>query len=305
MKEILRITVGLTVSCLLAGAVMGGMFVMTAKAKKRNERLRVQETMLSLLGYNQATPPPSGLKFYDIYRYVIEDGDKRQTGYVLRLRKGGDVAYALLVMDLQGNFGGLLGLHISPEEAKEADARENAMKAVLTPPKAFTYADTTIIAKIGEKRMAYLLPGEFPGYKTFIRVILALDPGFEIIGLEIMEHEEDPGLGAEIEEGYFKDQFKDKTYEKVRVLKVVKEPLPEEYKRYLEATAGVKEGRFSKEDINRIRNKYQDKDIYALTGATISSEAVTEGVQNMTKKFAYRIRALDDLVASRGLLAAF
>ena len=50
MKEIMRITIALTVSCLIAAAVMGLAFVVTAKAKKHNEHMNVQQTMLELLG---------------------------------------------------------------------------------------------------------------------------------------------------------------------------------------------------------------------------------------------------------------
>ena len=42
--------------------------------------------------------------------------------------------------------------------------------------------------------------------------MLALDPQFSLLGLEILEHEEDPGLGAEIEQDYFRNQFKGKSF---------------------------------------------------------------------------------------------
>ncbi|RPJ21404.1 MAG: FMN-binding protein, partial [Desulfobacteraceae bacterium] len=51
--------------------------------------------------------------------------------------------------------------------------------------------------------------------------------------------------------------------------------------------------------------KYQDNDIYALTGATISSKAVTDGVKGMVKRFAYRVEILERVVQSQKLPAAF
>jgi electron transport complex protein RnfG len=42
-----------------------------------------------------------------------------------------------------------------------------------------------------------------------------------------------------------------------------------------------------------MKKLYREKDIYALTGATISSAAVTSGVKGMAQKFAYRIQILD------------
>jgi len=304
MKQILRITIGLTISCLIAALVMGSVFTVTDKAKKHNEHQNVQETMLGLLGYGKANPAPSDLKLYPIYRYIIEEGEEKYMGYMTPVESGGEEGYALLLITLDGKFVSKYGLDMSAEEALDEVDRGKALKDVLTPPKRFTYADSTIIAKRGEKRLAYLLPGAFPGYKTFINVMLALDPTYKIIGLEIMEHEEDPGLGAEIEQEYFKNQFKEKTFNKVKDLKVIREPLPEDYRRYLETKRWDK-GAFTEEEIGSIRSKYQDQDIYALTGATISSEAVTNGVRGIIKRFAYRVEILDGVIAEQKIPVAF
>ncbi|RLF58009.1 MAG: FMN-binding protein [Thermoplasmata archaeon] len=304
MKQILRITVGLTVSCLIAAFIMGAVFTVTDKRKKHNEHLNVQETMLGLLGYSKKNPPPGDLKFHRIYRYIVEDGKSKYLGYMVPVEEGGKEDYQLVLIGLKGDFVSSYKLSIAPEKAEEAVEREAAINQVLKPPKTFTYADAVIVAERGGKRVAYLLPGEFPGFKTFITVMLALDPGFKILGLEIMEQEEDPGLGAEISQEYFKNQFKDKSFKKMKEIKVVKEPLPDEYRRFLERKKW-KEGMFTREEIERIRSKYQDHDIYALTGATISSKSVTRGVKNMVKKFAYRIKILDGVIASRKLAVAF
>jgi electron transport complex protein RnfG len=283
---------------------MGGVFTITAKAKKENEYLNVQETMIGLLGYDKENPPPSDLRLYSIYRYVIDDNQEKYLGYMIPVGKGGEIGYKLLIITLDGKFQALHDVDITPEKATERRERKTALSAVLEPPKTFVYGDETVIVRMGGKRFAYLLPGEFQGFKTFINVMLALDPSFEILGLEIMEHEEDPGLGGEIEQDYFKNQFKNKTFEMVEELTVIKEPLPDEYRRILEQTHREK-GVFSEEEIARIRSKYQDQDIYALTGATISSKAVTDGVKGMIKRFAYRIEVLDRVIARQHVTAAF
>ncbi|MFH1082339.1 MAG: FMN-binding protein [Pseudomonadota bacterium] len=304
MKEIIRIIVGLTISCLIAALVMGSVFIVTDKAKKHNEHVNVQDTMLGLLGYTKKHPAPSDLKLYAIYRYIIEDGNVRTLGYMLPVLKGEKTGYQLAIIDLAGQFVNRFDLDITDEKASEAPERSSALKAVLKPPKTFVYADSTIVAKLGQKRLAYLLPGEFTGFKTFIDVMLALDPSFKIIGLEIMEQEEDPGLGAEIKQDYFKNQFSGKSFEEVKKLHVIKEPLPEEYKKYLETKQG-QESPIPQGDLDAIRSKYQDKDIYALTGATISSKAVTDGVKNIVTKFAYRINRLDTVISGQHIPVAF
>lgn len=304
MKQILRITFGLTLTCLVAALVMGFAFSMTDKAKKHNEHMNRQEAMLGVLGYGKARPAPPELQFHTLYRYIIEDGQNLLLGYLTPVTKGGAKGYELLMLNLKGEFAGRVEVPLSQDAALEAAERQKALRTVLKPPKNFTYADSTIIAKLGDRRMAYLLPGEFTGFKTFIKVMLALDPSFRIIGLEIMEHEEDPGLGGEIVKDTFKKQFKGKSFEKVKELAVVKEPLPEEYRKYLDAEKG-KQGHFTEKELEEFQKKYKDRDIYALTGATISSRCVTDGVKNMVRKFAYRVNILDNVIAGQKVPVAF
>jgi Na+-translocating ferredoxin:NAD+ oxidoreductase subunit G len=304
MKQIIRITVGLTVSCLIAALVMGSVFIVTDKAKKHNEHVNVQQTMLGLLGYTKSHPAPPDLKLYTMYRYILTDGNTSTLGYVLPVSKGDTVGYQLMVMDLNGQFVNQHPLDLTTNMASEATERAAALKKVVKPPQTFVYADATIVAMLGERRLAYLLPGEFPGFKTFIHVMLALDPSFEILGLEITEQEEDPGLGAEIKQDYFKNQFKGKSFKKIKDLHVVKEPLPEEYKTYLEKESG-KGAPLPEKELDAIRANYQDKDIYALTGATISSKAVTDGVKTMVAKFAYRINRLESVISTQKIPVAF
>jgi electron transport complex protein RnfG len=217
------------------------------------------------------------------------------------VKKGNDSGYGLLVITLDGRFHAYQDLKITAEQALEAPEREKAMAAALKGAAGFVYSDETVAASLDGKRTAYLLPGHFQGFKTFIKVILAVDPSYNILGLEIMEHEEDPGLGGDIVQDFFKNQFKGKPYGKLKQLDVVKEPLPEEYRKALE----VKKGGLSQEEVQRIRTKYQDNDIYALTGATISSKAVTDGVKGMVKRFAYRVEVLERVVQSQKIAAAF
>ena len=298
MKNILTIIFRLTVACLLAGLVMGTAFVVTNKAKKHNAHVHEQKVMLSLLGFSAKNPAPESVVMHEVYRYIVGEGDSLNMGYLIPLRDG---SFSFVTIDLAGGFVAQTPVVISPEKAAEADERTQAITAAIGAGKPLRYADQTIVVTNDGKRMAYLLPGRFPGFKTFISAILALDPSFSILGLEIMEHEEDPGLGAEITQNYFKNQFKGKPLEAVKKLEVVKTPLPEEYRKGLEAD---KNG-LGADEVLSIQEQYKDNDIYALTGATISSRSVTNGVKGMVKKFAYRLAILDRVLVEQHIAVPF
>jgi len=298
MKDILTIIFRLTVACLLAGLVMGVAFIATNKAKKHNIHVNEQKVMLSLLGYSAKNPAPESVAMHEVYRYLVGEGEDLAMGYLLPLRDG---SFSFVTIDLTGTFVAQAPVAITAEKATEAEERSLAIVAAIGAGKTIRYADQTIVVTNNGKRTAYLLPGRFPGFKTFISAILALDPNFSILGLEIMEHEEDPGLGGEIVQNYFKKQFKGKPLETVKKLEVVKTPLPDEYRKALEAD---KSG-LGAEEVAGIQEQYKDNDIYALTGATISSRSVTNGVKAMVKKFAYRLAILDRVLAEQHIATPF
>jgi len=295
MKDFPRIIIGLTVACVASAFIMGAAFMLTIKAKKHNEYMEFKEAMYSALGYTHENPAPSTLKFHEVYRYILHEPKKDYMGYMIPLKNG---KYCFIALSFEGNFLYKKDLNISEEEAREESAREKALSAVLNPSIKFFYANKIIIAVNNGKRVAYLLPRGFAGFKTTIKVLLALEPDYTIKGLEILEQEEDPGLGGEIEKNYFKNQFKGLTYKEITQLKVIKKPLPEEYRKILE-----QEGEFTEEQIKKIREKYQDSHIYALTGATITSTCVTNGIKNIVKKFAYRIKVLDKMIKDQHINA--
>jgi electron transport complex protein RnfG len=282
----------------MAALVMGTAFIFTDKAKKHNEHVNVQTTMLSLLGYSDLNPAPKELKLYSLYRYIIEEKGTTYLGYMVPVTESGKESYELLKLNLEGKLMQRVPMNISPDAAAEDAERATAMKEALKTEQGIAYQDRTVVARLGDQRLAYLLPGKFGGFKTFINVILSLNPDFAIRGLEIMEHEEDPGLGAEISQNYFKNQFRNKSFERLKSLDVIKEPLPDEYRAYLNAP-----DKMDKDKADAIIKQYGEKDIYALTGSTISSRSVTDGVKNMVKRFAYRIQVLNDVIADQKIPA--
>jgi len=296
MRDFVRIIIGLTIACVISALIMGTVFMFTIKAKKHNQYMEFKEAMYGVLGYTHERPAPKSLKFHEVYRYILHEPNKNYMGYMIPTKDG---KYCFVALTFDGRFLYKKKVDISEKEARDDTARDKALSKVLGPSISFFYANKTIVATNNGKRVAYLLPRSFPGFKTTIKVLLALKPDYTIKGLEILEEEEDPGLGGEIKRKYFKNQFKGLTYDKVLKLKVIKKPLPEEYRRCLE-----EEEKFTKEEIEKIREKYQDAHIYALTGATITSTCVTKGVKNIVKKFAYRIKVLDRIIKNNKINVA-
>ena len=300
MKNILTIIFRLTVSCIVAGLVMGTTFVFTNQAKKANEFAREEKVMYSLLGYSRENPIPESMGLHEIFRYVVSDGDTQSIGYLLPSESHGEGAgrFNFVRIDLDGDFLDSNSVSISEEKVRDQKDRDAAVQSALGAGKYVRFVDGTIVVTDNGSRLAYLLGGKFPGFKTHIAIMLALDPSYSILGLEVMEHEEDPGLGAEIEQDYFKNQFVYKPFEKVKSIEVVKSPLPDEYFEALE-------GKIDKSAAEDLMKQYSDRDIYALTGATISSAAVSSGVRAMTRKFAYRLDILDHVINEQQIAVPF
>lgn len=299
MKMILTIIFRLTVSCLIAGTIMGATFIFTNKAKKDNEFAREEKVVFSLLGYSNTNPIPDSMGMHEVFRYVVSDGESQSIGYLVPVGEhGAGGGFSFIRINLDGDYIDSTAVAIGEDKVREIGDRNAAIVAAIGSGKAIRFTDQTIIVTDHGTREAYLLSGKFPGFKTHIAIILALDPEYSIVGFEVMEHEEDPGLGAEIEQDYFKNQFKYKPFEKIKSLEVVKAPLPGEYFDALE-------GRGDEAAAIDLMKQYRDQDIYALTGATISSVAVSSGIKGMSKKFAYRLDILDKVLQEQQIAVPF
>lgn len=299
MKMILTIIFRLTISCIVAAAIMGMTFVFTNKAKKENEFAREERVVYSLLGFSADNPIPETMGIYEVFRYLVTENGQQSIGYLVPVGgHGEDGGFTFVRVSLDAAFIDKTDVELAHDKVRESGDRDAAIQAAVGQDKQIRFVEQTIVVTDHGQRTAYLLHGKFPGFKTNIAVMLALDPAYSIIGLEIMEHEEDPGLGAEIEQDYFKNQFKFKPFEKIKTIEVVKEPLPVDY-------VDALEGRIDEAAAMDMMRQYKDNDIYALTGATISSDAVSSGVKGMTKKFAYRLDILDKVLEEQHIGVPF
>jgi len=100
------------------------------------------------------------------------------------------------------------------------------------------------------KTIGYITQSESKGYGGTIKLLVAVDTKGQVIAYNVLSHNETPGLGDKTTKSPFKDQFKGKDIDQ---LVVTKDP----------------------------SNK---NDVQAITGATISSKAVTEGVHQATEQ---------------------
>jgi electron transport complex protein RnfG len=302
MKEILRITVSLTAVCVAAALILGAVFTQTDVARKRIEKAEKEEIVRDLLGFGHGKEAPSDLVVHGVHRYVISDqGGATTLGYVVPVK--GDKC-ALVQVNLSGNPLKVLPINAKAEELADAGKRDPAVNAALPKGARATYAETFYIADRGGKRLGYVLPGVTQGFKTFVNLMVSLDPGFTVTGVAITRSEEDPGLGDEIKQDYFRNQFVGKTQELLKDLKVVKEPLPSDYLDVLDPEKRKKAG-LKPEQVREIKQKHVKDDIYALTGATISSNAVTRGVKDTVRKFVYRFDILNKAIEKEKVEAVF
>ncbi len=293
IKDMATIVVKLTITCLAAGLIMGGTFVLTHDAKAHNEQVRDERVMYSILGYDKSNPVPETMALNSVYRYVLTRGETQSIGYVLPERSG---AYVLVELDLEGHFVKKTALALDAAKLRNAGERDAATAAAAACEA--RYADSFIVATDHGQRTAYILDGKYPGFKAMIRVKMALDAQFTMLGFEVLEHEEDPGLGAEIEQTWFRGQFEGKSFEQLKKAGVVRTPMPE-------ALRDAIEGKVAADEAQKVRGEHLDDDIYALTGATISSRSVLNGNQAIVKKFVTRLDTLDKALASQNITPAF
>ena len=302
MKEMLKITASLTGVCIAAALILGAVYTQTEHPRKLIEKHQHEEIIQGLLGFGGGKKAPEDFAIHPVHRYVVNDPEKGTLlAYVLPAKEDKAVVCEI---DLAGKPVVTVPLKAGGAELAEEGPRTKAVKDVLPKGSDATYAETFYVANKGSKRHGFVIPGITQGFKTFVKLMVSVDPDYTLTGVEITESEEDPGLGALIEEDYFRNQFVGKTVEALPKLEVVKKPLPEEYKTALEPSKPAYK-KLGSEKVDEILKKHLKDDIYALTGATISSRAVTRGVKNTVKKFHYRFDILTKAIKEQNIPVAF
>ena len=298
MREFIKITVNLFAISVVAAALLGVVYIFTERERKSNFIHNLELSMRSYLP--QEALQEDNYKFNHIYRYLIEEDGSSKIGYLMSDKDGGGL---FIIVSVEGELLDSKGLDIGAGLDDE-EARTKAISVLMGPGPEFTQTDTYIVASAGGQRLAYYAEGRTQGFKTWVSMMVVLNPDNTIRGLEILEQEEDPGLGAEISQEYFRNQFVNKTISQLTHLNVVKLPLPDDYKKALEESKWAKRG-LTAEEASRIMQQHHDDQIYSITGSTISSTKVTNGVKKIVDAFVKRMAIIDRLIQENGLPVDF
>ena len=135
--------------------------------------------------------------------------------------------------------------------------------------------------------VGFVVEGSARGYKNRIRFLVGLTREFEIAGVRVVEHEEDPGLGAEVATAAFDGQFMARPAEAVATLDVTRDPMPEDWRAALAQLSRTPAAQWRGQHATLIARE-RARRIYAVTGATISSRALTDGVRVTVDHFRRR-----------------
>ena len=259
--EIARIVVSMVVACLVGAAVLGLVYLGTDRYRRASAEATEREAVRDMLGLE------AGAHLLEVRQYL----EPARRLVIYRAAPFGEPAAEAreVTFTLDGAVAG-----------------QRALPAATPVPETLQPLGRLFVAARDGRAAGFVVEGETRGYKSRIRVFIAMKPDFEIADMRVVEQEDDPGLGAEVVQPWFREQFVGRTPEEIDRLTVTKDPIPEDWKAALVALA-----RRAPDGPARHRELLQRerrKPIYAVTGATISSRAVTEGVRRTVDHFRRR-----------------
>jgi len=258
-REVLRIAWSMTLACIAGSAVLGVVFVATERyaeaARAQGERRAITEllsldstaTVVEIRQYLSLEP-----------RAVVYRADGADGGVELRFSLDGDL------------------LERQPLAATAGDETDG-----LEP------LGRIFVAEENGAPAGFVIEGASRGYKNVIRFFVALDRNFEVAGVRVVEHEEDPGLGAEVATPWFQGQYLGRAAESLDALEVTKDPMPEDWRAALDQLARMPEADWE-DAYGPLAGRMREGPIHAVSGATISSEALTRGVRTTVDHFRRR-----------------
>ncbi|MBI2343706.1 MAG: FMN-binding protein [Deltaproteobacteria bacterium] len=272
-REMWRITLSLAVTCVIAGSVLGLCFTLTEptiQSHHLEEEARMVRQLLDL----DATA-----SIVQVRRYV-EEGTSPRVGYLL---PDGYHRY-----DLEGRP---VDATARPETLATASVADLDQWIALTFPGTHAVGRFFAGYHADGALAGYVTEASQYGFKSHIRFFVALTPALAIRGVEVIAHEEDPGLGAEMTKPFFKHQFAGRSRESLARLAVTKDPLPSARRAVVVAREGIPYAAWQAA-YGAALGALDRQPIYAVTGATISSRALTDGVKQAVAHLHHRLQVV-------------
>lgn len=268
-RDIVKIAICLAVTCLLAGAVLGVAYYFTEPVRQTETIKSEARLVRKLLELGD------GSTVTEVRRYIQQTPD-RGPGQAPQLRIGYLLPKELRIVDGDGKLVKSIPATL---EGKSVDD----INRWVAEQGGGHYAGRFFVGKKAGRLAGYVTESSHYGFKSHIRFFVALTKEFQIRGVEVVSHEEDPGLGAEITKPPFKNQFTGRKAESLPELVVVKDPLPAERR-----TAAIARETMPFEAWVA-QYGAPTTPIYAVTGATISSRGLTDGVKEAVAHLKYRL----------------
>ena len=268
-RDTLRIAASMTVTCALGAALLGGVYIATERYAEEGRARREREAVTDLLQLD------AGASVLEISQYLSRDG--KEVVY----RTDGEASPVELAFSLDGT----LLRRVAPGSPGPAKSDESAMR----PP------GRLFVARRGATLAGFVTEGETRGYKNRIRFFVGLTPTWEVAGVRVIEHEEDPGLGAEVATPWFEGQFLGRQADAVARVDVTRDPMPEDWRGALRQRGRLDAPTWSAR-YEDLRRREATRPIYAVTGATISSRALTDGVRTSIQHFQKRWALIEPYV---------
>ena len=259
--EMRSIALSLTAVCAAGALVLGVTYVLTERAQRATEAAGEKNAITSLLDLQ---PGDRLVVIAQSYQPV-----RREVTYRAAAWEGAG-ATTRLTFDLDGRL-------VGREAAPAGDAMTKGSVAL----------GRLFVAYRGPKLVGFVVDGTTQGYKNRVRFLVGLSDSCAITGVRVIEHEEDPGLGAEIARAWFGGQFIGHTADALPALTVTRDPMPEDWKAALERLDRVPAARWQADEAPLVARESAHP-IYAVTGATISSRALTDGVRSTVTHFRHR-----------------
>lgn len=260
-REIARIVLSMSLACLAGAAMLGLVYLGTDRYRRASAEAGERKDIREMLGLD------ADARLLEVRQYLVPGA--RQVVYrAAPLGATAGTAHEV-TFTLDGALAGERDVPVTVPLGKE-----------------WTPLGRIFVAARAGQPAGFVVQGETRGYKATIRLFVAMEPDFEIVDMRIIETTDDPGLGAEVAQPWFREQYVGRTAEEIAKLDVTRDPMPEDWKAALVAFA-----RRAPDGPARHRallERERRKPIYAVTGATISSRAVTEGVRKTVDHFRRR-----------------